>query len=466
MSTIEQLLQTIATQQRVIEEQRKEILLLKNTIADLSKEIADLKEKLGTNSNNSSTSPSQDPYRSKQKRHLSPRSPGGQLGHQGYLRKLFPPERVQHSIDVYPKICPNCGTTTFQSTPVRAHKLQVVELPQIQPIVSQYNCYTCKCNNCGKHVSPAVPKEAQRGFGPRLMGFIEVLAGEARATKRVIVTVLGHLGIPISSGSVSNIHKLTSDLLEGPYDLIRKDVLANNMNADETSWYKHGKRKWLWIGTGATATFLQIHPSRSIQACNHVFSGFKNIVTSDRYAAYNALGCARQLCWSHLDRDFEKIEERGDVDEIIGRALKHSADSVFQLWRDYKLGKLTRKELQSMLEDTVISSTESAFKAGALAGQSKTQNTCLNILSCFEMLWTFAYHDNVEPTNNLAERDLRPVVIWRKITAGSRSEWGEHYTERIFSVISTLKKRAKDVFEYFTECFFAWQREGPIPNPL
>ena len=75
------------------------------------------------------------------------------------------------------------------------------------------------------------------------------------------------------------------------------------------------------------------------------------------------------------------------------------------------------------------------------------------------MLWVFIYDENVEPTNNAAERSLRFGVIWRKLSYGSQSETGERFVERVMTVAMTLKLRAKNSFEYFTECFKALIRQ-------
>lgn len=461
MQTTEELL-------KIIQLQQSKILELTETIQELRQEIATLKEKLNTNSSNSSTPPSQDPNRYKKTRKGTGRKPGGQRGHPGYSRKLFPPTEVQNHVEIYPEQCPHCKTDEFLSDAIKTSIHQQIDLPEIKPEVTQYNLHACQCEKCGKVVSAQVPFEAKKGFGPRLMGFIEMLVGEARATKRVIVKLLGYMGIPISSGSISNIHKLAGEILKGPYDIIKAEVLNQNMNADETTWYTNGQRKWLWIGTSYSATFFQIDPSRSMEACERVFGNFKKIITTDRYAAYNAIECIKQSCWSHLKRDFEKIEGRGGLDEVIGKALKAITDKVFDFWREFSTGILTRQEFQNKFEIEIIPIMESSLKVGASAVgvSAKTQATCANILLKFETLFTFIYHEGIEPTNNFAERNLRPAVIWRKLTAGSRSEWGEKYIERLLTVTMTLKQRAKNVFEYFVSCFFAWQRAGPAPAPL
>ena len=120
------------------------------------------------------------------------------------------------------------------------------------------------------------------------------------------------------------------------------------------------------------------------------------------------------------------------------------------------------------LEAFIIPSVKALFLAVCL-GQScnsKTRRTCKRLLSHFDHLWTYLYHEGVEPTNNLAERDIRPSVIQRKLSYGTQSEAGVTFTERMLSVSITFKKQTKNLFEYLIDCFEAQIRGGPIPSPL
>lgn len=186
------------------------------------------------------------------------------------------------------------------------------------------------------------------------------------------------------------------------------------------------------------------------------------------YSAYNSYEGPRQYCWSHLDRDFEKIAERDGVDGLIGNRLKEEADEVFSSWRAFQEGFLTRKELQDYVEIFVITSTKALILLGAAGEEchSKTQRTCKRLLSDFDCLWTYLYHEAVEPTNNLAERDIRPSVIQRKLSYGTQSDAGEAFVERVLTVSVTFRKQAKNIFNYLTACFTAHSRDAPIPSPL
>ena len=98
---------------------------------------------------------------------------------------------------------------------------------------------------------------------------------------------------------------------------------------------------------------------------------------------------------------------------------------------------------------------------------NKTSAFCLDLLDRFPALWRFLYEEEVEPTNNLAERGLRPAVIFRKLSGGNHSEWGIHFTERLFTVACTIRQRAGNLFEYLTQSFEAHIRGfhgPPIPS--
>jgi len=166
----------------------------------LEAEVKSLREQLATNSNNSSKPPSQDPYRQKRDSTPSGRKQGGQPGHPGHSRALVPLDQVTKTIDLFPLYCPSCAGTILNPNPVSIEYRQVIELPEIKSDVTQYNIHTCHCEKCGKHVRADIPIEAEKGFGPRLMGFLTMLGGEGPLSKRKICSITSYLGIKISLG--------------------------------------------------------------------------------------------------------------------------------------------------------------------------------------------------------------------------------------------------------------------------
>jgi transposase len=444
---------------------KERYLQLEAKFAQLEAKIVELEEKLKTNSNNSSKPPSQDPFRSKRPSTPTGKKPGGQPGHPGHARQMYPLEKVVNVIDLKPQDCPNCGPCIFETNPISIECRQTVELPVIQPEVIQYNIYTCRCGKCGKHVRAGVPPEAELGFGPRLMGFLTMLTGEAGVTKRKICAITGHLGIKISLGGLCNIHKLAGRILHEPYEEIRSEVLQSpNVNGDESGWYLKHKRCWIWIGATPKATFFKIDPSRSQEAFKRIFSGFKNTLTTDRYGGYNCYDGNKQACLAHIDRDFDKVAERHGVDGAIGRILSGELKLIFALWFEFKNTVLTREEMQLKAQVHIENiKTTLTVSASAEGVGNKTAAFSFDLLNRFPTLWLFLYEEGVEPTNNLAERGLRPAVIFRKLSGGSQSEWGTCFIERLLTITCTLRQRAGNVFEYLSESFEAHIRGSRAP---
>jgi regulator of replication initiation timing len=203
---------------------------LKAENGKLKTEIKELNEKLNTNSTNSSTPPSQDPFRKTKKKKKTGCKQGAQSGHNGHRRDLYPLEQVQEMHDLRPTFCPNCESKEFHQEAISTDTRQVIELPDTPSQITQFNIHTCQCTCCGKRVKADVPPEAKYGFGPRLMGFITSLSGEFRLSKRQVVALVGKIGIRMCSGSVCKIHERASRILSTPYQEVKQHTLKQNIS--------------------------------------------------------------------------------------------------------------------------------------------------------------------------------------------------------------------------------------------
>ena len=182
-----------------------------------------------------------------------------------------------------------------------------------------------------------------------------------------------------------------------------------------------------------------------------------HIYVTDRYSAYDFLpDKKRQVCWAHLKRDFQKISERPGVPGMIGKKLLKAYERLFKFWKtEYDQNLLSFKKPRKRLR---------YFKArllrylrkGAQCKHKTTARTCINILESYDSLWNFFEKPNVPPTNNHAERQLRPLVISKKLTFGTQSERGSRFIERIFSVITTCKQQKNDVLTVLMEALHQW----------
>ena len=189
--------------QDIIQELLREVKALREENKALKKQIAELIELKNTNSRNSSKSPSQDPYRKREgKGRSSGKKQGAQQGHKGHNRKIVAKKNISEFRDIHPSLCPQCGGKEFTHKPICTEERQVTELPEIKPQIIQFNIHTEHCSDCGNAVKANIPKEAKSAFGPRLKGFITLLAGDIGLTKRKVVSLAGSLNVKISLGKI------------------------------------------------------------------------------------------------------------------------------------------------------------------------------------------------------------------------------------------------------------------------
>ena len=146
------------------------------------------------------------------------------------------------------------------------------------------------------------------------------------------------------------------------------------------------------------------------------------VVTSDRYSSYEWIDPAwRQICWSHLRRDFQAMIDRGGAGEAIGRRLLRLSKRMFRWWHRLRDGTMRSAAVPERIAARLRREVKAALEDGPRCGCAKTAATCFEILKVEEGLWTFARVEGVEPTNNAAERALRHAVIWRRISGGTDS---------------------------------------------
>ncbi len=189
-------------------------------------------------------------------------------------------------------------------------------------------------------------------------------------------------------------------------------------------------KAWLWVAVTPLVAFFQITLSRCTETAKDLlgekFSGFLN---SDRYASYNWVSLEqRQLCWAHLKREFIKISERTGVSKQIGETLLQQQEELFNLWYQVRDGTLKRSEFK-LLVQPIRNSLKSCLEESAnyevgtreKTPFAKTVRTCRQLLKVEPALWLFVDVEGVEPTNNAAERAIRPAVIWRRTSFGSQT---------------------------------------------
>ena len=443
---------------------------LESMVQALQAQNRALQEQLNQTSRNSSRPPSSDPPSSpRPKRPRSTRRRGGQPGHPGHTRSLIPVEDVDQIVPLKPEQCQSCQAPLSGDDPA-PFRHQVIEIPPIQPVITEYQWHQLVCPACGETTRAPWPAGVPSGtYGPRVHATVALCTGSYRLAKRTTQQVLADLfGVPMSVGSISQSEKTTTAVLAEPVQEARDYIEAQRVaHLDETRWREGNKGAWLWVAVTSLVTVFLIRMSRGGQVARELLGErFCGILVTDRYSAYNWYPVRwRQLCWSHLLRDFEAIRGRGGASEEIGNALLEQAHQMFTWWHRVREGTLTRSTFRSYMTP-LRREVERFLEAGSRCGVAKTEGTCREILKRREALWTFVQVEGVEPTNNTAERAIRPGVQWRKGSFGTQSKDGSHFVESLMTVVATLKQQKCSVLDFLTAAHEAALHGEPAPSLL
>jgi transposase len=446
----------------IIAEQARVICELKEEIKRLREEIAGLKQ----NSSNSSRPPSSDgPEVVKSKRTNKRRKKrGAKKGHKANMRKLFPKEEVTRFIDMVPDAC-TCGCSELEKTDQPPMRHQMVEIPPIKPDVTEYVQHIYRCKNCGEHIYKPLADDVKRNvFGPGVLSMVGILTGVINTSKRKALAFMNEaLNIPMSLGGLTNCEAKISEALADTYDEVCGHLQSQEVaHADETGWSRGNNQKgWLWTLCCGTAAVFMIHASRGQAAARKLIDAFAGTLVTDRWGGYNFFGFARQICWAHLKRDFKAVSEAGGKLGKIGIELRWLTRKILRMRCCVRDGTLQWKTFQNRMPQ--LQEKVEKLLGDASREKGKLAGKCKKILSQKQWLWTFVRDVKVPPTNNLAERNVRPGVLWRKVSFGTQSERGARYVERVLTAGATCKMQCRSIIEYLRDACHAHQNGMPAP---
>jgi transposase len=430
----------------------------------LEKRVADLEDRLNANSSNSSKAPSSDPFVARYPpKKPTGRKPGGQKGHQGHHRTLVPVGQVDEVVEHRPVVCEHCHEPLgSDSEPVLHRRHQVSELPPVAVVVTEHRSYACSCRNCGRRTAASIPPDVTRScIGPRLSAAACYLSARVHGSRRAVQDVLTDLlGATISLGKVSKIEREMTAALVAPYEHIQRRVRkAPAKNVDETGWKRAGR--WLWTAATPDAALFRIDRGRNWHGLQNLLGKkIQGVITSDRCGLYEHLKVTRRaICWAHLKRDFQRFIDRGGTGKPMGEEGMKITAALFDLWHRFRQNLIDRRGLRAGVLPLRKRMRE-LIGTMLRSGVSKARHFARNLKRLRPALWTFARHAGVEPTNNLAERVLRPGVMWRKTSFGSHSPDGCRYAERMMTVLTTLRLRGENVLDTLTRHLLAHRLES------
>jgi transposase len=382
-------------------------------------------------------------------------------------------EQVDEVVAVVPEVCRHCGQPFPEATGRRRGRIwrhQVVELLPLAVRVTEYQMSKRHCPACGKHTRADLPAGVpRRPFGTRLTAVVALLSGRYRLSRREVRQLLEDLwAVRLSLGAVVRQEQAQSAALAPIVEAARAAVpQAAVVNMDETGWRQERQRAWLWTLVTAELTVCWIDRSRGGAVVDALLGeGFAGVAGSDRWPAYNRLPAERRaLCYAHLKRDFQALVDRGGEAEPIGRWGLAEIERLFGLWHEFQAGEFDRQALQRRLVP-LQARLGRLLRRGQESPDRKAAGLSRELRKWWTALWTFARVEGVEPTNNGAERALRPAVLWRKGSFGSDSEAGSRFAERLLTVVATCRQQRRSLLDFLVAAGESVLRGTAAPSLL
>jgi transposase len=413
-------------------------------------EIEALKMKLDkgrkppTDSSNSSQPPSRDqkanqPQDRKRHRHGPP------VGHMKYERKLV--AKPDHIVEVKPLVCEHCQSDLSAESGKLVDVTQITELPEAKAEVIEVRQYAAECPCCGKKQTgqPVAGLEMGRTFGARLEGTVVYYRQEQHMSYVRTQSALRDLhGVKISQGGIDQIMQRAGKSAITQVAPIQAAIQQSVVvHCDETGSRVDGQNWWQWVFCSASAVFHVIRFDRSVDVIKSVMAGHVvDVWVSDCYSAQmKALARYHQLCMAHQLRNLQAV-----IDRYPGSFWPRAMQALFRaaIHLHNQRDQLSPPEFQTQIRrvehicNWLLERTLQLPEAKRLLKRYCKYRNCL---------FVFLYRTDVNPTNNLSERSLRPSVVHRKIIGCFRSGWGAKAYAAIASVIATAALKKRSSFE-------------------
>jgi len=265
-------------------------------------------------------------------------------------------------------------------------------------------------------------------------------------------------GMTWSLGTVRRVETTVSEALAPAVDEAARAIQASPVvGMDETPWKEDNKKHYVWIANTPDLAVYKVAPRRDTETAKEIIGeDFEGVLETDRFASYDFQdNKKRQHCLAHLDRDFEKIAQRGGDSCPVGEWARKELANTFSLWHQFDAGEIDRGQMQDKLKPIRARLGRCLHQGARLLDvedqteqHMKTARTCTKILSKFACLWVFAYVEGVEPTNNSSERGIRGAVRWRRVSFGSQSGAGSRFVERILTTVESCRRQGRNVLDF------------------
>jgi len=365
---------------------------------------------------------------------------------QGFGRPLSVFTRTQvHAIEK----CPDCGRAL---TGESAHcSREVIDIPTVMVEVVKHLFLARWCGVCRKRRLPRQGEAlsnvvvGQRRIGVRLMSLIAHLVHICRMPVRTIQQLLNSLfGFSISSGGIVQLLKAVAQRGKKMYAQLRDEVRSSPfVHADETGWREDGVNGYLWSFSTPDVRYFVREPGRGHDVPERELGpSYNGILSTDFYAGYNYHRGLHQRCWVHLLRDVHKLCDAYPLDKPLQKWSKHLHTLYTQAASSCWVRRSDRARAREMFQRNLLALARPYVDTAA--PQAVLAKRLLKFKS---ELFTFVEHPQVAPDNNAAERAIRPAVIARKVSGGTRSKEGSDTLVILMSIFQTWKVRGLDPLE-------------------
>lgn len=391
--------------------------------------------------------------RPESKRSPSPKRPGRKGGHEGQFRVRPSEAEVDRRIEVALAHCPYCGEALL---PARDQVVEqtIIEAPPVRPQVIRLVTHRNVCCGCGRDVASSHPLQVSTAvgaagthLGPRALAFAAALSNGFGLTMRKSCAVLRELvGISLSPGGLSQALARMSRRLAPDYDALLQRLKAEPaLHTDETSWWVGGCAASLWVLTNRAGTCYHIAASRSRAQAESLMGDYEGVLISDCLNIYDDLTPNQQKCYAHHLKEIatalERPQARGSLYLQDLRWLLKAAMALKEVMAELPAGEVARmrEALEASASRLLIPPRTWANAGDAALLEEKLR---MRLLKQRDHLFTFLDHDAVEATNNLAERQLRPAVISRKLSCGNKTEKGARTWQVLASLAATCRQNS------------------------
>lgn len=438
-------------------------------VQQLQARIVELEEKVAALSKNSSTSskpPSSDIV--KPPKAKSSGTPGGQKGHPGFWRGLFKAEQIDEVKEYRLSECPNCQTPLGLEHQTEPWIHETAEIPEKLIHVTEHRRHGYVCPKCRKSLYAPLPEGLEQGelFGPRLHSLTGYLKGALHGSYTTLQEFMAEVfKLEVSRSMLCDQIRSVSESLKPPYQELEKAIADQPyLHIDETGHKDNGDRYWIWAFCTKLFGFFTVEASRGSQILKKVLGEtFKGTLITDFFSAYTKYASAlQQFCLAHLIRDIKFLTTLPDqANQEFGKKLLRQFKRLFYFWH-----------LRHTLPEEQYARALSVIQRNlrGLVCEKQLPRKSQNIANRLDKHWSsylrFLLDPSIAPTNNLAEQTLRTVVIDRKITQGTRSEWGRQWSERIWTVLATCRKQKRSSWKFIQDCVLAQRLGTPYPSLL